>query len=359
MNRDANEIKGCISDLKARLEQRWAGHTSGPQTPGDLEEWPAQLLSHLDSFQRSQLLQFLRHAHSYSTGYSGCGFFESAIGQMSAHLGVRPPKCTEAWELLPKPRAALLCSSPESPQHVFGDMLSICPLAKVKKMRRIQRVLANEHLREMQRDPSGQARSIAERGGMLFDALDGLLAGLEPLSSSWCYKHRRMCLFPVVPPEHFAFHCSGSTCVDYSCRSRKRLRELGSNTVVFCAWAKMRQWRCEELILHECVCSHPSLRFMQRYLGSTHFMWTWVMCPSIQGHPTTRRRRFLIALHQGRVKTPLCRGPRELFHRDIVADGSLYWSAPAYQVDAWLGANSARTCREALPRGAQQRRFQH
>ena len=312
----------------------------GPETACDLHEWPAQLCSHLDSFQRSQLLGFVRRAHSYNTGYSGCGFFESTVGQLCAHLGVRPPKCTEAWELLEKPRSALLQCSPESPQHVFGDMLSIFPPDKVSKMKIIQKVLVKEHAREMRQDPSGRERSIAERGGMLFDALDGLLAGMEPLSSGWCYKHQRMCPFPAVPPEQFAFHCSGSTCVDYSCRSRKRLRELGYNTIVFCVWAKLRQVRCEELIVHECVLSHPSLRLMQRYLGSTHFVWTWIMCPSYQGHPATRRRRFTIALHRGRVRTPLCHSPRQLFHRDIVADGSLYWSAPAYEVDAWLGAVS-------------------
>ena len=345
--------------MKARLEQRWAGHTSGPRTSSDLEEWPAALLSKLDSFQRYHVLRFVRLAHSYSTGYSGCGFFESAVGQLCSHAGVRPPRCSEAWELLPKPRAGLLCSSPESPEHVYGDMMSIFPARAVAKMRRIQKVLAKEHLREMRTDPSGCKRNIAERGEMPLNALDGVLANVGPQESSWCYKHQRMCPFTAVPSERFGFHCSGSTCVDYSCRSRKRLQEPGAHTVVFCTWANMRRRRCEEIILHECVVSHPSLRLMQRYVGSTHFVWTWVMCPSHQGFPSTRRRRFTIALLKARVKTPLCRSPCELFHRDIVADGSIYWSAPAFKIDAWLGSMSVRTCRELLSRGAQERHFQY
>ena len=76
-----------LEHIQIRLEQRLAEHLHGPETASDLREWPAQLCSHLDSFQRSQLLGFVRRAHSYNTGYSGCGFFESIVGQLHRGMG--------------------------------------------------------------------------------------------------------------------------------------------------------------------------------------------------------------------------------------------------------------------------------
>ena len=88
----------------------------------------------------------------------------------------------------------------------FDEKLSIVPSAKVRNMCLVQKVLASEHLPEMQRDPAGREQSICVRGQLLFVSFDGLLSGVEPLSYSWCHKHQPVCSLPLVPPEQFAFH---------------------------------------------------------------------------------------------------------------------------------------------------------
>ena len=204
--------------------------------------------------------------------------------------------------------------------------------------------------------------SLTQKGTELITALDGLLADVHPEGTAWCYKHQRLCRIPEVPPESMGFHCAGTTCVDFSSRSKTQLRELGQNMVPFAGWARLRSLRCEELVLHECVASHPSLRLVKRYLQATHFIWTFIICPSIIGYPTIRKRRFTICLHRSRAATPLFRSmapPSVMFKFTVVACGSIYFSALPCEVDSYLAQCGAATFREALPRGARSRRSTH
>ena len=82
-----------------RLEERWRSNDDGPHSSTELQQWCSQLLSRLDGFQRQQVKSFLRKAVGFSTAYPGCGFFESAVMQLSRYVGVKAPSCLDAWEI--------------------------------------------------------------------------------------------------------------------------------------------------------------------------------------------------------------------------------------------------------------------
>ena len=339
-----------------RLESSWG--CLGPTSPAELQQWVSQIVSRLDSTQRSAVKGFLRSAASYSTAYGGCGFFESIVWQLTTHLGVRAPRCTHGWEVQEKARLALMGKAcPDGPEHIFGDLMSIFPTRTIRKLFKVQKVLRREHCRMVKAGHWTHAKGVLTKGLELLQACDGLLSQARPSPKAWCFKHRRFCVIPTAPLGSMCFHAAGSTCVDFSQRSSTQLRLLGPHMVVFASWAWSRRLHMEHLILHECVVHHPSAFLLRRYLGSTHLVISWVLCPSLFGHPCTRRRRFTLALHRSRLRTPLCRSPEDLFRFTLAASGDIYFSALPVEVDSFLAAKGILSWRELLAPGALRRRM--
>ena len=82
--------------------------------------------THRGPFGQHTMKSCFRSASSYSTAYSGAGFFESIVWQLSAHLGIGPPRCTHGWGVLEKARSALMAAEVgDGPEHIFGDLMGI------------------------------------------------------------------------------------------------------------------------------------------------------------------------------------------------------------------------------------------
>ena len=127
-----------------RREEQWGD--DGPLTASAAQQWIAQLFSRVSGPERSALKRLLRASLGFNTAYSGIGFFESIIYELSTYLGIPAVPCTHAFEIHSATRKALLGSDlPDGPEHVFGDLLSIYSTRLCKKMRTVQRRLAKEH----------------------------------------------------------------------------------------------------------------------------------------------------------------------------------------------------------------------
>ena len=133
---------------------------------------------------------------------------------LTQNLGIHIVPCREAWEINSRARTALLGKGLDSPQHLFGDLLSIFPGNVVAKMFRIQRRLSREHRRMVKARQVQHWANLEAHHMDLLLALDALLSGVVPQPKAWCFRHNRYCTVPVPPPGAFAFHCAGTTCVD-------------------------------------------------------------------------------------------------------------------------------------------------
>ena len=182
-------------------------------------------------------------------------------------------------------------------------------------------------------------------------ALEAQLEGATVGTHSWCYRHGRRCKLPVVPAEH-TIHAAGSTCVDWSTRSKTPMRWLGVHMIPFMAWSRTRRELCEQLIIHECVKGHPSEALLDRSLGRSHFIISFLLCPSIiLGYPCHRLRRFTICIGKQSITTPLSRSPTEIWSFSIVATASLFFNAEEFELDCFLASTGAGSFRALLPAG--------
>lgn len=339
-----------------RLETTWG--QAGPASASELQLWVSQILGRLDRTQRSGVKRFLTSA-SYSTAYSGCGFFESIVHQLSMHLGIqRPPTCTHAFEVQAKARAALLCTDlGDSPGHVYGDLCGVFPGRTIRKLLKVQKVLLRECRRQVRAGQTTKRDGLNSKGIELLRACDGLLSQHQPAATAYCYAHKCHCAIPRAPVGSSSFHAAGTTCVDFSQRSTSQLRLLGRHMIVFACWAHGRRLAEYSLVLHECVAPHPSAWLLRRYLGKTHVVISYILCPSIFGHPCTRKRRFTLALARSQLQTPLCESlsPAGLFTFNVVASGDIYVSALPVEIDSYLAARGVSTWRQLLCPGALRR----
>ena len=254
----------------------------------------------------------MRSAYSFSTAYSSAGFFESIVYQLCCHFGIGAPACSHGWEVDKKARQALMARDvPDGPRCIFGDLMGIWPTRVINKLFRVQKVLLAEHKRMVRAGHWSHVSGVLTKGLQLMQACDGLLSSVEPSPTAYCFRHGRHCQIPRVAPGTLVFHAAGTTCVDYSQRSMTQLRLLGRHSVVFACWAWSRRFHNEPFLLHECVVDHPSAWLLQYYLGKTHLVVSYILCPSIFGHACTRRRRFTLALHRSWLQTGLCPSPTD------------------------------------------------
>ena len=234
--------------------------------------------------------------------------------------------------------------------------MGVWPKRVITKLKRVQRVLLREHKRMVLAGHWVHASGVLTKGMEYLQAVDGMLAQHSPAHTAWCYRHNCFCEVPRPPlSEGLHFHCAGTTCVDFSRRSQTQLQLLGVHMLVFACWGWSRSLHNEPLILHECVPNHPSSFLLQRYVGRTHVVRSFVLCPADIGHPCTRRRRFTLAVHRARLVTRLVRSPSEIWTFKVIADADVYFSALPVEVDAYLSARGVSSWRELLPAGAQKR----
>ena len=181
-----------------------------------------------------------------------------------------------------------------------------------------------------------------------------MLGAVEPSPVAWCYRHNQRCEIPVLEASR-VFHAAGSTCVDWSTRSRLALRGLGPHMIPFMCWLRARRHYREKLIVHECVARHPSQYLLHRQLGDSHVIISFKLCPSMIGHPCHRLRRFTLCIAKSSIVTPLTAPPSAKFYFSAVADADIYFMAETFEIDGFLAARNVSSFRALLAPGSSAR----
>ena len=282
--------------------------------------WVEEFVGRLDVPSREALLKSMRRVKTFSTSYSGVGFFESMVRQLFTGLGAPLPTCTYAGDILATCQDVLTKHDercPCSPSCVFGNLLDRVPGDVLEKITQIQRRHLKETIAVAEKLPKRKRNAyLSEQCEALLDLLDAVLASTELSPVAHCYKHNRNC--EVVEAgsteeDDIGLHGAGTTCVEFSSRSSKRKMGAGVHTLSFAVWARCRQLVREGLILHECVPLHPSKRLLERYLQCSHVVFSFTVCPTLFGMPCTRRRRYAVAIRLDNFKAQIFREPAMLF----------------------------------------------
>ena len=92
--------------------------------------WAETFFYRLDPPTKELVLTNLARLKSFSTTYSGVGFFEAMVRQLFTSLGVALPRSTHVYDILPICIDVLTrhCEDdPTSPSCVFGDLTKRVP----------------------------------------------------------------------------------------------------------------------------------------------------------------------------------------------------------------------------------------
>ena len=95
----------------------------------------------------------------------------------------------------------------------------------------------------------------------------------------------------------------------------------------------------EDLIIHECTQHHPSELLFNRFLGPSHHILVWKICPPELGFPLTRVRQFTLCVSRARLldMVPLTT-PLPFFGARVVAKGSIFFAeCQTHPQIMWLG----------------------
>ena len=344
----------------------------GPSNLPEAIDFFERELSQLDGFQQRQLAAVFRRGVNLTTAYSGAGFAESLLGYLAEQCCERWPdidlsrsSCHAAADINPWCRKVLAShKGAMAPQHIFGDICLRFGGEALDQLRKIQEAFSGEVDALIK---SGMSRMDAVGpagvGNNMLDALDAALAHFperKPMNTAGtCYKCLQPCPYDAKNTgTAIRGHVAGTTCIDFASTGNRR-RTAGPHCVPFCCWARTRQILQEEWVLHECVSEHPSEELLGRYFQDTHWIWSWVACPSSAGYPMTRRRRFTILLSKAfalesctTLFVAPARSPLDILAAKIVSTGAIYFSAPVSDLEAYLrekGLEGSADPRRALP----------
>ena len=114
---------------------------------------------------------------------------------------------------------------------------------------------------------------------------------------------------------------------------------LGKTSIPFTIWLEERMENREDLIIHECTQHHPSELLFNRFLGPSHHILVWKICPPELGFPLTRVRQFTLCVSRARLldMVPLTT-PLQFFGARVVAKGSIFFAeCQTHPQIMWLG----------------------
>ena len=339
--------------------------TDGPRDLTDTFHWFARSAARLDDFQVACLRRVFDSGPLFSTAYSGAGFMEAIMGHIAEQTSATPQltRCYDACDVA-KHCQRTLCAhtGPAAPEHVHTDITLRFDPRVVEHARTIQRAFALD-VEGMVASGIRRSKVLHTLGTQMLDAIDSALIRRPMLHEGPCVKCRTICAFRPswVTGDHIVGHAAGSTCRDFSAAG-KRLGSTGVHTIVFCCWGLERKAFQEDWLLHECTPDHPSELLLARYLGETHFIWSFIIDPSMGGYPLTRKRRITVAVKRAwclhSVPVLMCPStPLDYFRAALVTDGMIFWSASREDLDVArvkLGGRPGQAFEELLPAGYRQ-----
>ncbi len=323
-------------------EDTGAGHI-GPMTMEDVARFRERFIAQVDATQASALRHWCRanvvHATSH---YSGFGMFEAALAAFLETDGRMPQlRVFHASDIARACRKALLNHTAQTaPLHIGGDICRRAPPPQQEKLKACWQEAGQAWAAELKCliDDGSHAAMIKDAKQC---AADKLLAQLLEvlreaplLTEDFCYKCKALCPLHghINSRRHpsrsrvLTVNSAGTTCVDHSSMG-SHAGLLGKTIIPFTIWLKERMENREDLIIHECTQHHPSELLFNRFLGPSHHIFVWKICPSELGFPLTRVRKFTLCVSRARLldMVPLTT-PLQFFGARVVAKGSIFFA---------------------------------
>jgi hypothetical protein len=171
------------------------------------------------------------------------------------------------------------------PLHVYGDILLFLPPTVRRQVRQF-----------VKQNPKPSAQVV-------FNAI----MRCTPCDSAWCLRHGRVCRSPVCEIE-----TGGTPCQDFSALNQARAGLDGSRNVFYWTWVRLRRHRQELCWLHENVIAFGA-KTLQDDLGDLYVIVMVVVCPTMLGWSSRRKRQFSVGIHKRILPLPMCTFLGELY----------------------------------------------
>ena len=266
-----------------------------------------------------------------TTSYSGCVFFEVCLARIYSLLGIAPDALHvyAACDSDPRCQRVLLAhEGPSAPSHVQKDLCERWGRGVQCKLLQIQAAFAQQ-VSALERHGGRTYRAaVAEIGTAMLDAMDAVMEKATIRRFVKCAKCGRRCpRTPDAPPHSVTMNAAGSICVEFSSRG-KGAALTGKTAIVWICWVWERKLEQEDFIFHECTTRHPTKLLMQRYLGTSHIIFVFVICPRDLGLPCTRKRRMALAISRKFVmrRQRVPESPMAMFGSPLLCDARVFFA---------------------------------
>ena len=335
------DAAACVEAL-AEIPER-----AGPATAQEIVDWWPPIAQQVGERGMLLLARLFERGVVLTAGYSGFGFFEVAVVEMAkvSNATSNSLLLCRACDIKKVCREALSAHTCP-PLHIFKDTLDRYPKRTVARMQVLHKEYGKKAERERQSsgEPTTKKEKTSTDGlGMEFiDALQHLMESSAVHCEAWCERCKKDC--PVNPSAevtagHLRVHAAGSTCVDVSTYGSQQ-RLLGASALPFVAWALERAAVQEDIIFHECTPKHPSMELFTKFLGRSHHVVNFHVCPSQLGWPMTRKRSYTMCISKKLLpELEPVPHPAAYLPGRVVASGEVFFNADKEALQAHCQAS--------------------
>jgi hypothetical protein len=155
------------------------------------------------------------------------------------------------------------------PTHVYTDILCFLPAS------------IRDDLKQMNEATDAE-----------LDAMKHRILQCTLQTTAWCCRRGGYCT--MLPSD---LHIAGTPCVDFSSMNASRKLSRGPKMKLYWVWIKMRRTYLERVWVHENVPSFGTA-CLEADLGDLYFMFRIVLCPTMLGWATRRKRQFTLGVRK-------------------------------------------------------------
>ena len=293
--------------IRPRPSEELLFHTAPPPSPrsvADTWRWASRYRKALPSQLQSVLTDAVSNKPLVmSTAYSGVGMWEVAAYFIGHACGGSSLRVYEAAEVEASAQHVLLSHTGSSQaSRVFGNIAKRWPSASVDLVQH-HASLAQQ---AVQQAAPESAQEVYDSCAAQFERMGTeILQKVDMVDSAYCYRHSRYCPLRDVDAAAVRqaggvlLHAASPVCKDHSLQNRFRLGTVGVHSIAWTCWIQERvknaHAKLEDFVLMEITPQHPSLDLLQRALPA-HTVFSWVVSPDDFGLPSTRARKYSVAV---------------------------------------------------------------
>ena len=351
-----------------------------PRSPSELWHWVVRFAHRLQynifqvNFLAVLISKLLENVHTV-TDFSGLGAPEIAAHHILAFCQRHVPSDVSQrlrWHFgrasdfsrVCRQALALHGGSPTAPACILGDQTARVPrdlLARVKALYDEGMAEAQERIKNSGERATDVYKSVGERVfAMAADIFfQTEVTDDERQKTAYCYRHKRQC--PIQTASGSLRGCvAGVLCYDFSSRGHQRGLLAYSSSILLLIWIRERLLYREDWAVVECVPGFNHGVF--KYLAHLYDVFTIVVCSSLFGAPSTRRRKLMFLLKKtslrwsSKVSNDLEHAFKYFFSIPVMFTSEIYFNAPKQAVSEFIQRPTLNTRNARETRGQQKPR---